>query len=75
MFSRTNKHKPGFIRVRLPTDIVRKVKTKDELKYIIANRGDLAYVADENCTYFYGGETWIKVEQKYYGDRRQSEDS
>jgi hypothetical protein len=66
---------PEFQRVVSPRDIIRKVKTYDELKHILATRGDLAYVTDENSTYFYGGESWIKVEQRYYGDRRQSKDS
>jgi hypothetical protein len=62
---------PEFIRVISPKPFIRRVATKDELRHTFAIRGDMAYVNDENCTYFYGGESWLKVEQKYHGNERK----
>jgi len=62
---------PEFIRVISPKETTRKVRTEEELKHIIATRGDLAYVSGNGYTYFYSGESWVKVTQKYYDDKRK----
>ena len=60
--------------IKVPRSFIRKVGYVSELDCATAERGDVAYVVNENHAYFFTGESWVKIEQSYHKKDKPKEE-